>query len=60
MSVSKASAGIRYFVYTVFTTVGFGDITPSSNGEMVFVILLMMIGAVVNSLIVSEVTEDGH
>lgn len=44
-----------YFVITVFTSVGFGDIHPVTDSEVVFGIFLMMIGAVVHSIIVSEV-----
>ncbi|CAD7972519.1 unnamed protein product [Amoebophrya sp. A25] len=44
-----------YFILTVCTTVGFGDITPFTSGELVFVTALMLFGAVINSMIVSEV-----
>lgn len=44
-----------YFVLTVCTTVGFGDISPFSPYEIVFGIFLMILGAIVNSIIVSEV-----
>lgn len=44
-----------YFVLTVFTTVGFGDMSAFSNGEICYVILVMLVGAVVHSIIVSEV-----
>ncbi len=44
-----------YFVLTVFTTVGFGDITPYTDPEILFGMLFMVMGAVVNSIIVSEV-----
>lgn len=46
-----------YFVLTVFTTVGFGDMYPISNGEMVYVSIVMAIGAVVHSIIISEVID---
>merc|ERR550537_182119 len=44
-----------YFIFTVFTTVGFGDIYPREVGEIWSTIILMLVGAVVNSIIVSEV-----
>jgi len=43
-----------YFILTVFTTVGFGDIGPMTSLEMIYVIIVMLIGAVVQSIIVSE------
>lgn len=44
-----------YFVLTVFTTVGFGDIHAVTEAEIVYVFVVMMIGAVWHSIIVSEV-----
>ena len=44
-----------YFILTVATTVGFGDISPFTLSELVFCIFLMLFGAVINSIIVSEV-----
>lgn len=44
-----------YFVLTVFTTVGFGDMSASTKAEICYVMATMLIGAVVNSIIVSEV-----
>lgn len=44
-----------YFILTVFTSVGFGDIHPENSSEVLFGIVIMMIGAVINSVIVSEV-----
>lgn len=44
-----------YFVITVFTTVGFGDIHALANHEVIFVMGIMLLGAIVNSIIVSEV-----
>eukprot|EP00397_Hematodinium_sp_SG-2012_P008284 GEMP01008340.1.p1 GENE.GEMP01008340.1~~GEMP01008340.1.p1 ORF type:complete len:783 (+),score=118.34 GEMP01008340.1:464-2812(+) len=43
-----------YFVLTVFTSVGFGDIFPVTRAETVYVVILQLIGAVVQSMIVSE------
>jgi len=44
-----------YFVLTVFTTVGFGDMSAVTVGEIVYVCITMGIGAVVHSIIISEV-----
>jgi len=44
-----------YFVLTVFTTVGFGDMFAVTVGEIVYVCITMGIGAVVHSIIISEV-----
>lgn len=44
-----------YFILTVITTVGFGDIGPLTNAEIMYVLFLMLVGAVVNSLVISEV-----
>lgn len=44
-----------YFVLTVFTTVGFGDINACSMGEIVYVFCTMVVGAIIHSIIVSEV-----
>merc|ERR1719215_935779 len=44
-----------YFVLTVFTTVGFGDISAVTLGEILFVAFTMAVGAVVHSIIISEV-----
>merc|ERR1719460_1958897 len=44
-----------YFVFTTLTTVGYGDITPRGAAQHGYVMLLMLVGVVVNSWIVSEV-----
>jgi len=44
-----------YFVLTIFTTVGFGDMAATTVGEIGYVVCIMLIGAVVHSIIVSEV-----
>eukprot|EP00930_Biecheleria_cincta_P096149 TRINITY_DN88021_c0_g1_i1.p1 TRINITY_DN88021_c0_g1~~TRINITY_DN88021_c0_g1_i1.p1 ORF type:complete len:773 (+),score=111.39 TRINITY_DN88021_c0_g1_i1:78-2396(+) len=44
-----------YFVLTVFTTVGFGDVSALTTFEMAFVNITMIVGTVVNSVIMSEV-----
>jgi len=44
-----------YFVLTVFTTVGFGDISASTSGEIAYACFVMLVGAIVHSVIVSEI-----
>jgi len=44
-----------YFVLTVFTTVGFGDMSAGTEAEIVYVALVMVVGAVVHSIVISEV-----
>ncbi|CAK0827821.1 unnamed protein product, partial [Prorocentrum cordatum] len=44
-----------YFILTVFTTVGFGDMYPVKVGEIIYVVFVMMIGAVLHSIIIGEV-----
>mmetsp|Transcript_10819 Transcript_10819/g.24752 ORF Transcript_10819/g.24752 Transcript_10819/m.24752 type:complete len:785 (-) Transcript_10819:95-2449(-) len=44
-----------YFVLTVFTTVGFGDVFALTTGEIMYVSLTMLAGAVVHGIIVSNV-----
>mmetsp|Transcript_72244 Transcript_72244/g.199231 ORF Transcript_72244/g.199231 Transcript_72244/m.199231 type:complete len:750 (+) Transcript_72244:47-2296(+) len=46
-----------YFVFTVFTTVGFGDIAPISTVEIVCVAFIMTVGAIVHSIIISKVIQ---
>jgi len=44
-----------YFVLTVFTTVGFGDISAFTVVEICSVAVIFMLGAVVHSILVGEV-----
>jgi len=46
-----------YFTLTVFTTVGFGDISAMTNGEITYVCFMMLVGAVVHSIIISSVIQ---
>jgi len=46
-----------YFVLTVFTTVGFGDISALTLAEIAYVCIAMLCGAVVNSIILSHVID---
>lgn len=44
-----------YFILTVFSTVGFGDMSAFTVGEIMYVCALMVVGAVVHSIIISQV-----
>ena len=48
----------NYFVYTTFTTSGYGDIVPYSNYEYAVTIILMCSGVVFHSFLHSTMTED--
>ncbi|CAE7438406.1 KCNH2 [Symbiodinium natans] len=51
-----------YFVFTVFTTVGFGDFSVKTLPEVLYVCFTMLIGTVMHSVIIgkviSEVSQD--
>jgi hypothetical protein len=36
----------QYFIFTIFTTVGYGDIHASTNAELIFAILTMIFGVI--------------
>eukprot|EP00929_Paragymnodinium_shiwhaense_P051292 TRINITY_DN25822_c0_g1_i1.p1 TRINITY_DN25822_c0_g1~~TRINITY_DN25822_c0_g1_i1.p1 ORF type:complete len:805 (+),score=93.42 TRINITY_DN25822_c0_g1_i1:77-2491(+) len=44
-----------YFVLTVFSTVGFGDMSAWTFGEISYCCFTMVVGAIVHSIIMSEV-----
>eukprot|EP00440_Ansanella_granifera_P045706 gb/GFBE01049513.1/.p1 GENE.gb/GFBE01049513.1/~~gb/GFBE01049513.1/.p1 ORF type:complete len:706 (+),score=107.54 gb/GFBE01049513.1/:1-2118(+) len=44
-----------YFVLTVFTTVGFGDMSAMTSGEIVYVSLMLLLGTVANSFIFGNI-----
>mmetsp|Transcript_113513 Transcript_113513/g.367239 ORF Transcript_113513/g.367239 Transcript_113513/m.367239 type:complete len:751 (-) Transcript_113513:154-2406(-) len=44
-----------YFTLTVFSTVGFGDMSAMTNGEIIYVCCMMLVGAMVHSIIISSV-----
>mmetsp|Transcript_46357 Transcript_46357/g.128973 ORF Transcript_46357/g.128973 Transcript_46357/m.128973 type:complete len:692 (-) Transcript_46357:104-2179(-) len=48
-------AHAMYFVMTVFTTVGFGDMSAFTLGEIIYVVVAMVAGAIAHSIILSEV-----
>jgi len=43
-----------YFIFTVFTTVGFGDMSASTPIEICYVIVVMVVGTIFHSIIVGE------
>lgn len=44
-----------YWTLTVFTTVGFGDISAFTRAEMIYACFTMIVGCIVNGIILSEV-----
>ncbi|CEO97275.1 hypothetical protein PBRA_000620 [Plasmodiophora brassicae] len=46
-----------YFAFTTLTTVGFGDLTPKTRPEMVFAMLLFVIGVLLFSYTMANVTS---
>jgi len=44
-----------YFVNTVFTTVGFGDIHATNTAEQVFCVVIMYMGTIVFGVLLSEI-----
>jgi CRP-like cAMP-binding protein len=44
-----------YFVFTILTTVGFGDMSAVNDAEIVYVLFVMIVGTIIHSIIVSEV-----
>jgi hypothetical protein len=49
-----------YFVTTVFSTVGFGDISPQNFAERMMCMLLMLCGIVVFGNLLAELAEINH
>merc|ERR1712232_1523714 len=46
-----------YFICTVFTTVGFGDMSGSTMGEMIFLCFAMVSGTLLNSILIGEMID---
>jgi CRP-like cAMP-binding protein len=44
-----------YVIFTVFTTVGFGDVSAQTVGECLYIIFVMLVGAIVHSIIIGNV-----
>lgn len=49
-----------YYVMTLCTTVGFGNVSANTDGEMIFSILCMLMGAVMHAAIFGNVTAIIH
>lgn len=49
-----------YYVMTLCTTVGFGNISANTDGEMIFSIVCMLMGAVMHAAIFGNVTAIIH
>ncbi|MBN1648930.1 MAG: cyclic nucleotide-binding domain-containing protein [Spirochaetales bacterium] len=46
-----------YWTITTLTTIGYGDITPTGSGQMLFVILIELIGAAMYGLIIGNIAN---
>ncbi len=46
-----------YFIVTTITTVGYGDRTAQTNVEMVFCCVLMIIGVIAYTMLISQLTS---
>ena len=46
-----------YWTITTLTTIGYGDITPGSNNEMIYVIFIEMLGAGMYGLIIGNIAN---
>ena len=46
-----------YFVVTVWTTVGFGDMSATNTAEQIFCVFTMITGSVMFAVLISEVQE---
>eukprot|EP00802_Teleaulax_amphioxeia_P010134 Tamp_10159.p1 GENE.Tamp_10159~~Tamp_10159.p1 ORF type:complete len:600 (+),score=124.83 Tamp_10159:229-2028(+) len=49
-----------YFTTTVFSTVGFGDISPGNTGERIMGILLMLSGILIFGNLLADLAEINH
>jgi CRP-like cAMP-binding protein len=48
-------AHAMYFVLTIFTTVGFGDMSAFTTGEIFAIAVVMIVGTIVHSMVMGEV-----
>ena len=49
-----------YFITTIITTIGFGDIVPYNTAERVFCIIVMYIGSMIFGILLAEVQQVVH
>ncbi|EKX43259.1 hypothetical protein GUITHDRAFT_140581 [Guillardia theta CCMP2712] len=47
-----------YFINTIFSTVGFGDVAPDNSEERIFCVFAMYLGTIVFGTLLSEVHEE--
>lgn len=45
-----------YFILTTITTVGYGDRTAKTNVEIIFCCILMIIGVIAYTMVISQLT----
>lgn len=46
-----------YFITTIITTIGFGDIVPYNTAERIFCIVVMYIGSLIFGILLAEVQQ---
>jgi CRP-like cAMP-binding protein len=49
-----------YWSFTTFTTVGYGDITPNSQSQTIYAIIIGAFGAIICAAIIANVTSFVH
>ena len=49
-----------YFITTIITTIGFGDITPYNTAERIFCIIVMILGSLIFGILLAEVQQVVH
>ena len=59
-SVPTSTRWLRAFYWTMstFTTVGYGDISASTNNEMIFTVVLMVVATLFNAWLIGIVTKS--
>lgn len=57
LDITTAYINGIYWVVTTLTTIGYGDITPISNGAKLFTMLLMITGVVLYGVVIGNVTK---
>lgn len=57
MTVKRKILTMAYFSFTTLSTVGFGDKYPVSDGERLWMVIIMLLGIMVFSYIMGLFTE---